>query len=79
MADDDDKAIVVNLAIKDQTVFAKLELFLKIDSAGTWKYGHYSSLVGSSNNNFLLLPVNGWYHSLLHLGIGRKWKVVFLK
>ena len=56
MADDDDKAIVVNLAIKDETVFSKLELFLKIDSAGTWKYGHYSSLVGSSNNNFLLLP-----------------------
>ena len=28
-ADDDDKQIVVGLAIKDETVFSKLELFLK--------------------------------------------------
>jgi hypothetical protein len=55
-ADDDDKRITVSLAIKDETVFSKLELFLKKDSAGTWKYGHYTSVVGSSNNNFLLLP-----------------------
>lgn len=55
-ADDDDKRITVGLAIKDDAVFSKLELFLKKDSAGTWKYGHYTSVVGSSKNNFLLLP-----------------------
>ncbi|WP_149241673.1 hypothetical protein [Dyadobacter sp. 32] len=55
-ADDDDKRITVNLAIKDEAAFSKLELFLKKDSAGIWKYGHYTSVVGSSNNNFLLLP-----------------------
>jgi len=55
LADDDDKRITVSLAIKDETVFSKLELFMKKDSAGTWKYGHYSSIVGSDKNNFLLL------------------------
>ena len=52
--DEHDKRVIFGLKNGDKTVFSKIELFTKKDSAGILKYGYFASMTDTNYTNDVL-------------------------